>query len=121
MKSFLASEDGRIRANAVESLWGRHDPEARALLRQSAEDPIGRVMVNALLGLYWAGEKEASARLIGLAISDDPARRASAAWAMGQTADEAFGPTLAQLCEDSAEAVRQAAVKSRVRLRKSDF
>ena len=63
----LSESDPRIRANAVESLWGVDTPEARTLLNFAASDANNRVVGNALLGLYYLGEASVLAEVINLA------------------------------------------------------
>ena len=57
----LSESDPRVRANAVESLWGVDTPEARTLLNFAASDSNNRVVGNAVLGLYYIGEAAALA------------------------------------------------------------
>jgi hypothetical protein len=100
IKSFLASDDSRLRANAVESLWGRGEADVQALFREASKDPRGRVAINALLGLCKAGDRDAVARLIHFASSENPIVRAGAAWAMGETGNVKFEETLRKLEQD---------------------
>ncbi len=58
IKGFLASDDLRVRANAVESLWGLRDPEVLGVLREASRDTHGRVAINALVGLCKAGDRD---------------------------------------------------------------
>lgn len=51
----LGESDPRVRANAIESLWGVDSPEARTLLSFATNDANNRVVGNALLGLYHLG------------------------------------------------------------------
>ena len=52
-KRRLTDSDTRVRANAVEALWGMDTPEARELLDAASRDGNNRVAGNAWLGLYW--------------------------------------------------------------------
>src|SRR6185369_4798144 len=56
VQSRLAEPDPRVRANAVEALWGIDTEEARKLLRSASRDSNNRVAGNALLGLYRMGD-----------------------------------------------------------------
>jgi hypothetical protein len=117
VRNLLASEDDRLRANAVESLWGLNTPESRGILRNAASDPHRRVAVNALVGLCKAGESDARHRLIELSAGGDPVTRRAAMWGMGQTGDPEFVPTLEALMSDTDERVRGMAARSLARLR----
>jgi len=114
--SLLASPDDRLRANAVESLWGDRRHEVLKILGKASHDKCGRVMVNALLGLCKAGDFEAHSRLLKLAENADPALRCGAAWAMGESSDREFGEALATLAHDADVKVRAMAAKSRDKL-----
>ncbi len=116
VETLLASDDKRVRANAVESLWGHQGPEVRKILWKAAEDKSGRVIVNALLGLCQTGDREAYSRLAKLAGTADPVLRSGAAWAMGETGDPEFGEALEKLERDSNAKVRAVAEKSRKKL-----
>ena len=117
VKQFLGSDDGRTRANAVESLWGLNTPQARELFREAAADPNRRVCVNALVGLCKAGEPNARLKLIELSRSDDSVSRRAAAWAMGQVGDPEFATTLDALSEAEDQHLRNMAKRSRAMLR----
>jgi HEAT repeat protein len=119
VKNLLASDDVRIRANAVESLWGRPGPDVRKILWEATEDKCGRVVVNALLGLCQTGDREAYARLAKLAGIADAELRSGAAWAMGELGDPEFAEALEKLEQDGQAMVRGMAAKSRKKLRAS--
>ena len=114
---FLEASDSRQRANAVESLWGHAHAEVRRTLWGATHDSNGRVVVNALLGLYKAGDHKAVARLKDLAGAYEPVLRSGAAWAMGETGDREFAPELARLELDEDEKVRAMAARSRTKLK----
>ncbi len=115
--SLLASPDDRLRANAVESLWGDRRHEVLKILRKASHDKCGRVMVNALLGLCKAGDLEAHSRLLKMAENSDPALRCGAAWAMGESLDRQFSEVVERLAQDDDVKVRAMAEKSREKLR----
>jgi HEAT repeat protein len=117
IESLMASDDGRLRANAVESLWGSSEKEVKKILWEATQDPYGRVVVNALLGLCLAEDREAYARLAKLGEMEDPVLRSGAAWAMGQTGDPEFGPVLEKLEQDPDAKVRDMAKTWRSKLR----
>ncbi len=96
-EQWLEDPDARVRANAVESLWGRSDEEAGEIFRQKLGDAHQRVAANAAVGLYLAGESMAVRALWKMATEGDAARRAAAAWAMGRTGDARFLPLLERM------------------------
>ena len=69
----LSESDPRVRANAIESLWGVDTPEARTLLKFAASDANNRVAGNALLGLYHLGEASVLADVVNLAAHESAA------------------------------------------------
>ncbi len=90
----LLDEDPRVQANAVEALWTFDPAEARSLLLQAARSKVARVAGNAAVGLYRGGDLSSVRFLFSMAREDDPVRRTSAAWAMGETGDPRFLPFL---------------------------
>jgi hypothetical protein len=101
MKGFLSESDSRVRANAIEALWGIDSASARAVLREAADDPSNRVVGNALLGLYRLGETTAVPRILQMAAHPQAAVRTTAAWVMEQTGSPRFLPVLAQMVRES--------------------
>lgn len=93
----LEDTDPRVRANALESLWGRSDEEALQRFRAALEDPHPRPVANACVGLYLAGRAEAVRELSSLASHPEPRFRAAAAWAMGRIGHSRFLPLLAEM------------------------
>lgn len=101
--------DARVRANAVEALWGVDTAEARALLRFAASDGNNRVASNALLGLYWLGDCTVISELVKMAGHAASSFRLSAAWAMGKTGDQRFSEVVGRMLADSNARVRKRA------------
>lgn len=102
----LADPDTRIRANAVESLWGIGDQESRDLLKGAIQDSNNRVVGNALLGLYRAGDCLSIAELLKMAAAGTPDFRTTSAWAMGECGDPRFRDALKALAGDNNSQVR---------------
>jgi len=98
---YFEDPDPRVRADAVESLWGRDDEQALAHYRRGLQDGAPRVAANACVGLYLAGETEALRELHSLAQHPEAPFRAAAAWAMGRTGDPRFLPLLAEMRRSS--------------------
>lgn len=114
----MAESDARVRANAVQSLWGTQSRQACALFRAACADPSHRVAANAVVGLYRAGDQRLSRALESMVSSGDEWCRAAAAWAMGETRDPRYVRVLAQFIRESTGAVRQNAIRAMVRVRK---
>lgn len=105
----LSESDPRVRANAVESLWGVDTPEARTLLNFAASDSNNRVVGNAMLGLYYAGEAAVLAEIAKMAAHESALFRSTAAWVMGETGDPRFTDALRRLISESDPTVRKRA------------
>jgi len=86
----LRQPDSRLRANALESLWGVATAEACAMFREAAKDGAPRVAGNAAAALYKAGQVDSLALLTELMDRPEPAWQATAAWAMGESGDARF-------------------------------
>jgi len=112
----LSDRDPRVRANAVEAMWGTDSQEARRTLWSMARDPNNRVAGNALLALHKLGEPNAAEDLEAMSRHESPRFRATAAWVMGQTQDAAFREALQQLEADADENVRRNARLALTRL-----
>ena len=94
VSKLLLDEDVRVQANAVEALWTFEAGEARSLLETAARSKTPRVAANAVVGLYRNGDLSSLRLLFRMAAQEDPERRTSAAWAMGETGDPRFLPFL---------------------------
>jgi hypothetical protein len=103
----LSESDPRVRANAVESLWGVDTPEARALLGFAVNDGDNRVAGNALLGLYYLGATSSLVNVIKLAGTESKLSRSSAAWVMGESGDPRFIESLRRMISDPDVVVRK--------------
>jgi hypothetical protein len=113
----LSEPDPRVRANAVESLWGVDTPEARTLLSFAANDHDNRVAGNALLGLYYLGDTSALADVMKLAGVESALSRSSAAWVMGEAGDPRFTESLRRMISDPEAVVRKRAFAALARIK----
>ncbi len=86
----LGDMDHRVRANAVEALWGESDDGAIEIFVNALRDSHHRVAGNGLLGLHRAGNTMALQRIPAMLRQGDPNRQMAAAWVMGKTADPRF-------------------------------
>ena len=116
----LSEPDPRVRANAIESLWGMDTPEARTLLKFAASDASSRVVGNALLGLYHLGEASILADLINLSAHESSLFRASAAWVMGETGDPRFTDALRRMISEPDPSVRKRAFSALAQIKISN-
>jgi len=113
----LSEEDHRIRANAVEAIWGLDTAAARELLHFAALDPHNRVAGNALLGLYLLGDCSTISEILKMATHESSLFRSTAAWIMGETGDPRFTEALAGLIKDSDSVVRKRSFAALVQIK----
>ncbi len=121
VKQLLASDDARLRANTVESLWGNRSVAVQQVLREASKDSSGRTSMNALLELTRQGDQEAFERIRQAARGFDATQRARSAWAMGESGNPEFAPLLDKLSEDQDSQVRAMARTSRGKLRQAQY
>jgi len=114
----LAESDSRVRANAIESLWGVDSPDARELLHASVRDGDNRVAGNAMVALHRIGDSGVIPDFFRMAEHDSARFRVTAAWAMGESADPRFSEILARLLRDTHPPVRTRALASLGRIKK---
>ena len=105
----LNDADARVRANAVEALWGVDTEEVRSALRAAARDKNNRVAGNALLALYQLGDCWAIPEITAMASHESARFRSTAAWVMGKTGDSRFSRVLARLVGEPGLTVRSRA------------
>ena len=117
IKRRLQESDTRVRANAIEAIWGVDTVQARELLEWAARDGNNRVAGNALVGLYRLGETSALTSLLKMAGHDSPAFRRTAAWAMGQSGDPRYAEVLGRMITDVNGHVRKGAFEAVRRVR----
>jgi hypothetical protein len=113
----LAEEDPRVRANAVESLWGTNSADAKNVFWAAVHDPDNRVAGNALLGLYRLGDVTSIPLIVDLAADPRTDFRVTGMWLMGETADPRFLSILARMISDPEPQVRATAFRSIARLK----
>jgi hypothetical protein len=117
VQSHMSDADPRLRANAIEGLWGVQTEEARELMLNSLRDTNNRVVGNALYGLYTMGESACLVETVKLAAHPAAVFRATAAWAMGESGDPRFRITVAQLLRDPHPMVRSRALWAVARIK----
>ena len=113
----LGEQDPRIRANAVEALWGVDNAQVRDLLKIAMQDLDNRVAGNALLALYQLGDASAIPNILKMGRDKLPPFRQTAAWVMERTADPRFSEMLGRMLGDPEVRVRGRAFTALARVR----
>jgi hypothetical protein len=108
----LDSENGRVRASAIEGLWGVQSPSARRDLIACLKDKNNRVVGNAVIGLYRLGEPRVNEFVKRMIEDERPPFRWTAAWAMGQIGSGEFVEYLERAVKDTEAHVRRAAERA---------
>ena len=80
IKSALREADDRVRANLIESMWYRTEPDIELLFQYAVGDRNHRAAANAVYGLYLSGSELYAAGLDQLAGHSSPLFRRSAVW-----------------------------------------
>jgi HEAT repeat protein len=112
-----SQENPRVRANAVESIWGLDTSAARTLFEDWAHDGCNRVAGNALMALHIAGTAGIQDEVKKMALSPKSGFRSTAAWSLGRIGDPACVPSLKSLVRDDDPQVRSAALRSLIFIR----
>ena len=115
----LGRSDPRIRANAVEALWGVTTPPAMGLFEECTADRHNRVAGNALVGLHIGGRQDAIQRIQDMSHDEQPDRRITAAWAMGRIANDNLAGRLTEMVRDENLEVRGMALRALMLIRKT--
>jgi hypothetical protein len=114
----LTDIDPRVRANAVEAMWGASSSGTFDLFLAAARDGHFRVAANGIVGLHRAGVLGSARIARVMSTLSDPCFRAAAAWAMGECQDPRFLPVLGQMLVEIEPSVRRNALRATVRIRK---
>jgi HEAT repeat protein len=117
--SHVREKDARVRANAIEALWGDTSPEARSILTAATTDPDNRAVANAAIGLYKLDDTHSIALVLDMSEHSSPVFRCSAVWVMSETEDPRFLKTLAKLIGDADPRVRNLAFHAVAKIRKN--
>lgn len=124
----LGQLDPRVRANAIESLWGLDSPAAVNLLQDCLDDTNNRVLGNSLLGLHILGQdigqtdigQKVERRVFCLAEAGKYEFRSTAAWIMGKMSGEECVHRLTGLVRDDHPQVRSTALRSLLEIRRAE-
>jgi HEAT repeats len=115
----LGEPDARVRATAVESLWGSDSAGSRAVFLTALGDADNRVVGNALLALYRLGDPTCVRLILEMLTHSDAGFRVSAVWVMGETGDQRFIPTLARLISEPLTELRGNAFRALAKIKKT--
>jgi len=117
--SQVSDLDARVRANAVEALWGVEDPACEAIFCKAACDRNQRVAANGAIGLY-SLQKVCSIQLLHQ-LAERPMLECnvSAIWAMGKIASPRFQPVVSQAMLSGGSKLRLHALRSLARIRQT--
>ena len=98
--------DSRIRANALEALWGVESEDCHQVFLNALGDPANRVVGNGILGLYLLGVPSAIGSTLTMIAHPDDNFRRTGIWLMGEMGDMRFLPVLVRLMKESTPALR---------------
>jgi hypothetical protein len=116
----MDAPDPKVRANAIESIWGVDTPAARTLLERCKKDRSDKVAGNGFVGLHMLGDPGIVEEIQSMAVASNTKARATAAWTMGRIADPSFADQLASLVKDEDENVRGTALQALLGLRREE-
>jgi len=105
VKAALQNEDARVRANALESIWGEDNPEAREVFASCLDDEDNRARANAAKGLYEINDGRGLKALMEMVHDEDKMMRASGAWALGEIREVSAISDLQNLQENDQEEI----------------
>lgn len=109
LNSVMGETDARIRANLVEALWNRSEPEVREVLRNALTDPHPRVRANAAYGLFLLGDADWLVGLERLLTSEKPGFRISGIWLLRTSGAPGAPQRVKSFIRDPDRQVRRAA------------
>lgn len=104
--------DPRVRANAIEALWGRKTAGVEAILKRALEDRHHRVVANAAYGLYLIDPQRYLVALEVLLEHSKASFRIAAAWMVRKIGDPKNLALLKNLVRDQDSDVRKAAFRT---------
>ncbi len=118
LAQFLDDRDPRVRANAVEALWGVS--EARGLFHSAFADFNHRVLANAIVGTHKSGGDNLTGKVEELIVSPSENFRAAGAWAAGECGLEVFREPLQHMALQPGIS-RGAAIRALVKMRRQSY
>jgi hypothetical protein len=119
VRDVMSESDDRMRANLIESLWKRTEPDVQAILRNAVTDPHPRVAANAVYGLYLLGNDAWIPGLERLTGNDQAAFRKAGIWMLKSSSIPDAPARLKLLIRDADTDVRRAAFDALIHLREA--
>ena len=101
LKARLEEQDSRVRANAIESVWGCRVKGLNQLLVEAAHDSNHRVAANAAVGLYKLGDVAAVPIVYSMLRNRDDWFRRAALWTVSQVIDLRYLPLIKEIASTS--------------------
>ncbi len=113
----MAENDDRFRANLIQALWKRKEPEIQRVLVAALHDPHPRVMANAVYGLFVLGAADWLDALEKLLGSDNPDFRICGIWVLKASCAREAPELIRRFIRDPNARVRRAAFDALIALR----
>lgn len=117
LNAVMGENDYRIRANLIESLWGRKEPEVQLVLRNALGDAHPRVVANAVHGLQLLGLDVWVEGLNKLLRSNEASFRRSGIWVLRSSGASNAPAKIKPHIRDPDPGVRKSAFDALIHLR----
>ena len=117
----MAETDERVRANLIEAVWKRKEPEVELVLCSALSDSHPRVAANAVYGLYLLGVDAWKGGLERLVESANAAFRISGIWVLKSIGTPDARARIKLMIRDADPGVRRAAFDAIRHLRDHRF
>jgi HEAT repeat protein len=117
----LKSEDGRVRANAIEALWDITTEEAELVFLGALGDSHHRAVANAIVGLHPINRDLAVETLTKFTGHPSPMFRLAMVWAIAHIGDGRCLDLLRQLAQDHSSEVKDRAQKALANFQEKQF
>jgi HEAT repeat protein len=117
LRKVMNETDSRIRANLIQALWHRDEPEIEAVFHRALTDLRPRVVANAIHGLYLMGNPRWQEELGRVITHSESAFRHSAIWVLKAIAVPEAPSMVKPLIRDVDPDVRRAAFNALVHIR----